>query len=101
MERAFEDLKLALVIPPILVFPNFQKPFFADTDASAVTLGAVLSQRKEDEKIHPIKYASRTTTSVEKRYSASDRETLAVNFALRQSRLYLILAEPFKLMTDQ
>lgn len=48
IEKAFKDLRHALVTPPIFAFLDFQKPFFVEKDASAVALGAVLSQRKED-----------------------------------------------------
>lgn len=72
-----------------------------ETDASAVALAAVMSEKKEDGGIHPIQYGRRSMTTAEKRYSASEREVLAVIFALRKFRLYLLSAEPFTLMTDQ
>lgn len=43
MEKAFDDLKHALVSPPALVFPDFPTSFLVKTDTSAMTLKAVLS----------------------------------------------------------
>jgi hypothetical protein len=34
---------------PILIYPNFSRPFFLESDASDYALGAVLSQKKDDE----------------------------------------------------
>ena len=42
-QQAFEQLKQKLVLPPILIYPNFDKPFILFTDASSFGLGAVLA----------------------------------------------------------
>lgn len=41
-EMAFQSIKDALVSAPILSCPDFEKPFFFQTDASAYGIGAVL-----------------------------------------------------------
>ena len=43
MQAAFECLKEKLTTPPVLPFPNFEEPFVVETDASSVSLGAVLA----------------------------------------------------------
>ena len=53
---AFQALKDALVEPPVLMYPDFDKSFVLETDASARGLGAVLSQ-EEDGRLHPVAYA--------------------------------------------
>ena len=95
--RAFEALKQHLVQAPVLSYPRFDpqaSTFVLQTDASAVGLGAVLEQDG-----HVIAYASRSLTSPERQYSVIQRECLAVIYALKQFRHYL-LGRTFHLVTD-
>lgn len=41
--QAFENLKQALISPPIIAYPTPQDKFILTTDASDVGLGAILS----------------------------------------------------------
>jgi hypothetical protein len=43
-EAAFKSLKQHLTKTPTLAYPDFQKPFILDTDASNIAIGGVLSQ---------------------------------------------------------
>ena len=57
-QTAFSTLKNALITAPILVFPDFNKPFRLDTDGSKLGLGAILSQQQSGSKLyHVIAYA--------------------------------------------
>ena len=51
--QAFEDLKKKCIMAPILVFTDFKKPFWLETDASAEGLGAILLQESDDGQYHP------------------------------------------------
>ena len=53
-------LKEKILSAPILVFPDFDKPFLLETDASKEGLGAVLSQKQDDGHYHPVVFGSRT-----------------------------------------
>ena len=56
--EAFNILKEKCVNAPVLSFPDFKKPFLLETDASGKGLGAVLSQKQDDGRYHPVAYAS-------------------------------------------
>ena len=47
-QSAFEELKIRFVVTPVLSFPNFEKSFILETDASMKGLGVVLSQLQDD-----------------------------------------------------
>ncbi|CAN6700811.1 unnamed protein product [Malus baccata var. baccata] len=64
-------------------------PFELMCDASDYALGAVLGQRK-DKRPHVIYYASRTLNDAQLNYSTTEKELLAVVFALDKFRSYLI-----------
>eukprot|EP00737_Agarophyton_chilense_P002014 gb/GEZJ01002279.1/.p1 GENE.gb/GEZJ01002279.1/~~gb/GEZJ01002279.1/.p1 ORF type:complete len:384 (+),score=41.68 gb/GEZJ01002279.1/:2514-3665(+) len=100
MQAAFEDLKKKMTTPPVLAFPDFDSPFIVEKDASSVALGAVLSQKKEDGKVHPIQYASRSMTPAERNYATCEREALAVVFALKKFLVYLLSSILFTVLTD-
>ena len=82
---------------PVLGYPSFEQnatEFVLQTDVSAVALGALLEQKG-----HVIAYASRSLTASERNYSVIQSECLAIVFALKQFRHYL-LGRPFLLNTD-
>ena len=64
--KAFECLKEKLVSAPIIVPPDWTKPFEVMCDASGVALGAVLGQRCE-KILHPIYYASKVLNPTQKK----------------------------------
>ena len=68
---AYEELKMRCMTSPVLAFADFEKPFLLETDASKEGLGAVLSQKQEDGKYHPVAFASRALHGGEKNYHSS------------------------------
>ena len=88
-QDAFDTLRSLLVEAPILVHPDFDKPFVLETDASAQGLGALLSQVQDDKRLHSIAYASRALSPQEKKYAITELETLAVVWAVQHYHAYL------------
>ena len=96
-QNSFESLKSKLVEAPILAYPQLQEgasEFVLMTDASSLGLSAVMEQDG-----HVVAYASRTLSQSEKQYSVIQKECLAIVYATKQFRHYL-LGRPFKVLTD-
>jgi hypothetical protein len=100
-QEAFENLKEALVLAPVLAILEDEGKFRLETNASDVVTGAVLYQLKEDRNFHPVDYASKSYNKAEKNYTTYDKEMLGVMRGLEEWRNLLVgAAEPFKIMTN-
>ena len=82
--EAFDCLKAACLQAPILVFPDFNRPFLLETDASGKGLGAVLSQKQADEQYYPIAYASPVMNETEQRYHSNKQEFLTLKWVVTE-----------------
>lgn len=91
-EEAFTFLKSKLITPPVMAFPNFQKPFILHTDAANVAVGSVLSQLERDGSEKVVAYASHKLSPNEKKWSTYDRELRSVVWSMRHFRHYLSTA---------
>ena len=87
--KAFEKLRELLTTAPIIQPPNWSQPFELMCDASDYAVGAILGQQI-DKLPHVIYYASRTLNNAQLNYSTTEKEFLAVIFALEKFRSYLI-----------
>lgn len=98
-QTAFDVLKEAIMQPPVLAMPDFDRKFVLQTDASSLAVAAVLSQEVDGIR-QPIAYASRTLTPCEKKSSSVyELECLAVVFGVNKFRRFLEHKE-FLLETD-
>ena len=97
-EESFNTLKQKLQSAPILRRPDYNLPFIIYTDASNVGVGAVLAQ-SVDSVEHVIAYCSRTLNKAEKNYSATEKECLAVVYAIKEFRPY-VYGTSFTVVTD-
>ena len=86
--------------PLVLAFADFKKPFLLETDASIEGLGAVLSQKQDDGKYHPIAYASHGLKGGESRYHSSKLEFLALKWAVTDQFRKYLRYQPFLIRTD-
>nr|XP_027088481.1 uncharacterized protein LOC113709825 [Coffea arabica] len=91
-EKAFDKLKELLTSPPIIQPPDWSLPFEIMCDASDHAVGAVLGQRV-GKAAHVIYYASRALNGAQLNYSTTEKELLAVIFALEKFRSYLLGAK--------
>ncbi|XP_077222173.1 uncharacterized protein LOC143856016 [Tasmannia lanceolata] len=87
--ESFEHLKKELTTAPIIQAPIWTEPFEVMCDASDFAIGAVLGQRINNLS-HVIHYASRTLNDAQLNYTTTEKEFLAVVFALEKFRSYLI-----------
>ena len=101
-EEAFLSLKGLFTTAPVLIFPDPERQFIVEVDASDTGIGAVLSQRSaEDQLVHPVAFLSRRFTPAERNYDVGNRELLAVHAALEEWRHWLEGAKhPILIWTD-
>lgn len=97
-QEAMQNLKDALTRSPVLIYPDFSKPFILSTDASNFAIGAVLSQERDGEE-HPCAYASRQLSPPEVSYATTEKELLAVVWGVNQFR-WALIGQKFKIVTD-
>ncbi|MDN6236985.1 MAG: hypothetical protein L0J24_09865, partial [Corynebacterium flavescens] len=98
-EQAFQLLRGKLRSAPLLAYPDINRPFILDTDASDEAMGAVLQQAPEDvplnpdepterslRNLRPVAYFSKRLTETQSRYSVQEKEALAIVAALEKFR---------------
>jgi hypothetical protein len=108
---AFRRIKNSLTNNPLLRYPDFTREFLVYTDASGYGIGAVLAQiqnippsesdptQAHGEQEVVIAYASRHLNERERNWNVSEKECLAIVYALEQFRPYLY-GRSFKVYTD-
>lgn len=97
-EDAWSQIRQHLISAPILSCPDFNQEFIIQTDASNFGLGAVLTQRIDgDERV--ICYLSRSLSRAERIYSTTEKECLAVLWAIEKLRPY-VEGSHFTVVTD-
>jgi hypothetical protein len=87
-ELSFADLKQKLSTAPILRGPNWALPFHISSDASDTAIGAVLG-KQEDKEPYAIYYISKNMAPAELNYIVTEREFLAVVYAINKFRHYV------------
>ena len=97
---AYDLLKEAVMSTPVLAFADYSKPFLLETDASGLGLGAVLSQKQDDGKYHPVAFGSRSLKPAEKKYHSSRLEFLALKWAVTEHFEEYLRFGPFTVRTD-
>jgi hypothetical protein len=88
-----------MVIVPILVFPDWNKEFHVHVDESSISLGAFLGKPREGDIDHPLAFSSRKLSTTKINYTTTEREGLAMVYALYTFHHYL-LGGHFEMFTD-
>lgn len=97
-QAAFQALSEAIADTARLRLPDLNLPFTVQTDASDYGLGAVLLQEYQG-MLYPLAFASHTLSGAERNYTVTEKECLAIVFALKKFDMYLDGAA-FTIQTD-
>jgi len=98
-EKAFNDLKLALSSPPILKFPDTNREFYLETDASGSGISYILGQTDDEGRKYVISYGGRGLRRCEKVWPVTQLECLALLTGIRENHVYLA-SRPFSVFSD-
>ena len=84
---------------PVLAYPDPNREYLLETDASRLGLGAVLSQKQSDGKYHPVAVGSRALHGAQVNYHSTKLEFLAIKWSIEHFQTYL-LGHCFKVCTN-
>jgi len=98
-EDAFNDLKTALSKPSILRYPDTNKDFYLETDASGEGISHIVGQTDEEGKKCVISYGGRGFRSCERKWPITQLECLALLTEICENHIYLA-SRPFTIYTD-
>ena len=88
-DTAFTGLQDALTSSPVLLLPDYGRPFTLYTDASDYATSAILEQDDALGRSHPVAYYSKSLQPAERNYEIHDKELLAIIHGLKHFRHYL------------
>jgi len=98
-EESFKWLKKALVSSPVLISPDYTKPFILACDASRDGVGCALMQSDQEGNERPVAFMSKKLNSAQKNYSVTELECLAAVLGVKKFRPYLE-GQAFTIVTD-
>ena len=90
-------MKEAFTSAPILMHADLSKPFIIEVDAFDFSLGCILSQIGDDEKLHPTAFHSRKFEAVKINYEIHDKELLPIVDSFEQWR-HLLEGSPHQII---
>jgi hypothetical protein len=102
-QMAFDQLKTMLAERSLLYYPDENKNFLIQTDASKFAIGGALMQKQdtkpgEPERFEVVEYYSRSLLERERNYTVSEKEFLAIVCCSERWRHYLW--KEFQIVTD-
>jgi len=90
-EKSFQDLKQALISPPILLFPNSSRPFHLQTDASLDGISYILGQTDDEGRKYVIAYGGHGLRPCERKWPNIQLECLSLLTGIREFHVYLAI----------
>lgn len=85
--------------PPLLLYSDFKKHFVIKTHESEHSVCTVLSQRDDGVKLHSVQIVCHPMNDSEVKYTISEKQELAVLFALKKSSVLLLSLKNLELVT--
>ena len=99
--EAFRTLTQTLTRDPVLLsYPDWDSPFYLQTDASRVAAGGVLSQLDANNKLRPLAFYSTGLNASQRNYAAGEIECWALIALSRKFRDYLKAAQKIIFISD-
>ena len=100
-QMAFDELKEACCVAPVLAYADYTQPFILHTESSLDGLGAVLYQKDLGGQLRVITYASRSLNRSERNYPVHRLEFLALKWPISDKfKEYLYGTSSFEVFTD-
>ena len=97
---AVRILKDKIKTMPMLVFPDFDKPFLLETDTTKEGLGTVLSEKQDDGHYHPVAFGIHSLTPSENNYHSSKIKFLTLTWSVTEHFKDYLACMPFVVKTD-
>ena len=88
-EKCFQDLKKLMLQAPVLAYPDMNKEFHLQTDASLYGAGGILFQFDDKGHRKVVSYASWLFNEQQRKYSTTERELFAIILAIRKWKPFL------------
>ena len=98
-EKAFQRIKFKLINPPVLAYPDFDRPFRLYTDASDFSVAFVLAQDGDDGKERYVAFGGQMLVNYQLRYTVTEKEMFGVYAGVKYFDHFL-RHRPFEVITD-
>ena len=89
-KTTYQTIKDRYQTAPIVIGVDWSLHFYIYTDASDIAVGAMLAQNPTSNIDQPIAYASRLLNKAEKNYTTTEKEALAMVYAINKFQHYLL-----------